>query len=126
VRLETNIRHSKCQESRATARLLFIENDSYPSSCFALDFSTMAFELQPLNAIADLEEIIQLMVVTLNTQEPMKTILGNASPEDKWTLLSHSIRDWLTKPGAVGLKMVESSTKYDSIGRGLNTYAYES
>ncbi|OBT94076.2 hypothetical protein VE01_07069 [Pseudogymnoascus verrucosus] len=70
----------------------------------------MAFELQPLNAIADLEEIIQLMVVTLYTQEPMKTILGNASPEDKWTLLSHSIRDWLTKPGAVGLKMVESST----------------
>ncbi|OBT38874.1 hypothetical protein VE00_10439 [Pseudogymnoascus sp. WSF 3629] len=70
----------------------------------------MAFELQPLNAIADLEEIIQLMVVTLNIQEPMKTILGNASPEDKWTLLSHSIRDWLTKPGAVGLKMVESST----------------
>ncbi|OBT53932.1 hypothetical protein VE04_04324 [Pseudogymnoascus sp. 24MN13] len=70
----------------------------------------MAFELQSLNAIADLEEIIQLMIVTLNTQEPMKTILGNASPEDKWTLLSHSIRDWLTKPGAVGLKMVESST----------------
>ncbi|KFZ18943.1 hypothetical protein V501_00911 [Pseudogymnoascus sp. VKM F-4519 (FW-2642)] len=75
-----------------------------------IDVSIMAFEIQPLNAIADMEEIIKLMVVTLNIQEPMKTILGNASPEDKWTLLSHSIRDWLTKPGAAGFKMVESST----------------
>ncbi|KFY81579.1 hypothetical protein V500_11285 [Pseudogymnoascus sp. VKM F-4518 (FW-2643)] len=75
-----------------------------------IDVSIMAFEIQPLNAIADLEEIIKLMVVTLNIQEPMKTILGNASPEDKWTILSHSIRDWFSKPGAVGFKMVESST----------------
>ena len=86
----------------------------------------MAFEIQPLNAIANLEEIIKLMVVTLNIQEPMKTILGNASPEDKWTILSHSICDWFSKPGAVGFKMVESSTKYESIGKGLNAYAYES
>jgi hypothetical protein len=76
----------------------------------------MSFKIQSLNAIADLEEIIKLMVVTSNIQEPMNTILGNASPEDKRTLLSHSIGDWLTKPGSVGFKMVESSTKYDPIG----------
>lgn len=77
--------------------------------------SVMAFEIQPLNAIADLEEVTRLLSVTSNIQEPMKTILGEASPEDKQTLIFHSCRDWLMKPGAIGFKMVKTSTKYDSI-----------
>jgi hypothetical protein len=104
--------------------LICVKDNSYLPSCFALDFSIMAFEIQPLNAITDLEEITKLLFVTSNIQEPMKTILGNASPKDKWTLLFHSIRDWLIKPGADSFKMVESSTKYDPSGIGLNAFAY--
>jgi hypothetical protein len=75
----------------------------------------MAFEIQPLNAVTDLEEIVKLLFITSNIQEPMKTILGTASDDDKWTVLFRSIRVWLIKPGAVGFKMVEFSTRYDSI-----------
>lgn len=73
----------------------------------------MAFEIQPLSAMTDLEEIVKLLFITSNIQEPMKTILGTASDGDKWAVLFRSIRNWLIKPGAVGFKMVECSTRYD-------------
>jgi hypothetical protein len=84
----------------------------------------MAFEIQSVDVVADLEEIIKLLFVTSNVQEPMKTILGNASDEDKWALIFHTFRDRLIRPGAASFKMVETSTKYDPISVESNAYAY--
>lgn len=82
------------------------------STAVPLKLRIMAFEMQLVDVVADLKEIISLLITTSNAKEPTKTIIRNVSPEDIYALTFHAFYDRLTRPGAVSFKIVETSTQY--------------
>jgi hypothetical protein len=73
----------------------------------------MAFEMQPVDVVADLKEIINLLIATSYVHEPIEALMRNISPEDRDALIFDTFHDRLTRPGAVSFKIVETSTQYD-------------